>query len=152
MAGVSRIPPRLSGRPAAERRRRDLEQVQGAVSAESIVKGRLTVVGGGDVAVDINFPVLFTEKPHMTFGGEVKGTVDASAGAFPTISVLVGQWRLAVPDESDDRSFCRRFYIGAQLLVAIDGSIDVIAHYQFSGVAITNPTGSFGSLTTDSSI
>jgi hypothetical protein len=135
-----------------ERRQRELQQVARSTADESIVKGKITVLGGGDLAIDVAFPVMFTEEPHMTFGGAVKGTVDATAGAFPMISVMVGRWVMLTPDATEERNIGRRFYVGAQLLVAAETTLDVIAHYQFSGMAITNPTGALSDLTTDSQL
>lgn len=148
--GGKPLTPRAKGVGAMEKRQRELQQVARSTADESIVKGKITVLGGGDLAIDVVFPVMFTEEPHMTFGAAIKGTIDASAGSFPMVSVVVGQWNMLTPDATDERNIGRRFYVGAQLLIAVDSTLDMIAHYQFSGTAITNPTGSMTSLTTDS--
>lgn len=145
--------PKVAGVGAAERRRRQLDQVNDAIATHTIISGEITVVGGGDVAADINFPVWFVEKPIMTFGGEVAGTVDLTLGSFPLVSALVGKWDIQSLDAVQGGKFSgRMFYAGAQMLLSIDGASDIIVHYQFSGMALTNPNGTVSSFNVDSVI
>jgi len=144
--------PRARGKSIRQKNEDRNRQVEEAVAGEAIVKGKIQVNGGGDAEADINFPIWFTESPHMTFGGEVSGSVNLELGAFPVISAIVGSWNVKELDSTDSRSFGRKFYTGCQLLVSVDGFADVIIHYQFTGTSITNPTGDLTTFTSDSAV
>jgi hypothetical protein len=144
--------PHAKGKSFSQRADRRDELLTGSTAGESIVKGKIKINGGGDAEADINFPVWFIESPHMTFGGEVSGSVDLTLGSFPIISAIVGRWTIKELDSTETRTFGRKFYTGCQLLISVDGTTDVIIHYQFTGTSITNPTGDLTTFTTDSAI
>lgn len=133
--------PKVKGVGASEKRRRNVEQVNDIVAREHVISGQVPISGSGDAEVEVRFPVYYTQKPLMYFGGEMAENQATALSVFPTISVVVGEWNIEVLDQTETRLAGRHFYVGARLFIVTTGDVDMIAHWHMTGIAITNPTG-----------
>src|SRR5690606_6232292 len=98
------------------------------------VSGERLVDGIGEVVVDVNFPVSFTQKPLMQYGSELDANQTVSDGSFPTVGVTVLRYNIKRGDLD------QLYYIGATLAISITGSSSqkTWLHYHVSGKGITN--------------
>lgn len=109
-------------------------QVDDAVGRVHTVSGEFVMDGTGEVILDVNFPITFIEKPKLAFGGELAPDAVITAGAFPTVSCVVGRWYyIERPNQP--------FYKGAALIAVTSGpeGQKMVIHWQMTGRAITNP-------------
>lgn len=122
-----------------DRRRADLERADLMTIGLTRVTGFVDIQGAGEVAVEIEFPVWFTEKPSASFGGELAEGHSAEATNFPTISIVILRWITATRGLGT-------YYSGAVLGVVTTGVSDhgMIAHYQLEGKAMQNPVAPTG--------
>lgn len=99
------------------------------------INGEIRVNTAGESITQVVFPVRFTEKPIMTFGGEVIEGDALQAGYMPTISVVVVGW---ITEEVPPVS---RLYTGAKLGIVLDGvnHQKAIVHWSLEGTALSNP-------------
>jgi hypothetical protein len=99
------------------------------------VSGQFLMNGAGEVAKDISFPVLFTEKPLLSFGADLAEGSHVTIGGFPTVSVVVQSYVKQARNSQADN------YSGARILCVTTGQHDqsVWIHYQFTGLALVNP-------------
>lgn len=113
----------------------DIEQTSAGVTKLS---GQIRVDSPGEVEVPLVFPVFFSEKPLLSFGGELKVGTDAVPGSFPTVSVVIGSWSLS------DASPTMLIYKGCKLLVVTTGhpTQRMFIHWHLEGIAYNN--ASFG--------
>lgn len=105
------------------------------------VEAKVRVIGSGETRASIDFPVLFSSKPIMTFGGELGGNSTAEEGNYPVISVMVDTW------DTVEKSDQRTYYRGCDVLIVTLGKEHqrVTAHVLFEGKAFRPPTvGSTG--------
>lgn len=104
-------------------------------AAETKLDGEVRINGSGESTVPITFPVLFTEKPHLSFGAELIEGDALTVGFMPTISVVILGW---ITQESPPSS---RFYRGAKLGVVTTGvrHQKMVVHWHLNGVAMANP-------------
>jgi hypothetical protein len=109
------------------------------------VTGRVKLVGTGEAAVDIPFPVRFTERPIFTFGAELDENQAAVIGNYPTVSGFVGSWVVVgrVVGGFDG------YYVGARLLIVLTGEPDMISFFDWAmeAAAMRNPLNDVGPLT-----
>lgn len=107
------------------------------------VESRIKVRGSGETRTVIDFPVLFSEKPIFTFGGELTGNSTPEATNYPVISVMVIGWKTI------ERSDQRTYYAGCEVAIVTLGKENqrVIAHCLFEGMAFRDPTVGSTSLT-----
>jgi hypothetical protein len=132
-------------RSPIESRRADLERVDAMTIKDHVISGLIEVNGAGEVAIDVNFPVWFTEKPSTYFGGELGDGHSPTTTDFPTISVMVLRWAKETRGLGD-------YWTGATLGIVTTGEAEhqVIAHWHMEGKALRNPVGGKGD--TDDSI
>lgn len=123
-----------------EARRGRVERSKSAQGRVHAVDGFVQTLGAGETTVDIEFPVSFIERPCFTFGGELGENEVLEDGNFPTISLVVKNWKLATRGGAD-------YYVGATLIVVSTGTTTqkMIAHWKMEAVALTNPLLSTGS-------
>lgn len=109
----------------------------------------IEMAGGsrGEVTKDINFPVVFIERPLFYDGGSLEESQTVTVGNLPTIGGIVISW---VVEEKGGTAL----YRGARVGVSVSGDVGTRFWYNwhFSGVALVNPTGGSGSITTDGTI
>ena len=124
-----------------ERRRADLSQVEQQSIRHTRVTGFELTVGAGEATVEVDFPVWFTEKPSMSFGGELEENEYLVERKFPTVSVVVVSWKKAQADRPGGG-----WYVGAVLATVTTGRTEhrMWVHWQAEGKAITNPSVSTG--------
>lgn len=105
-------------------------------ASENSFKGAVRVNGAGESTIDVTFPKLFTEKPHLIgFSGEVLTGDAVRDGFMPTVSVIILGWI------TEERPPTSRFYRGAKLGIVTTGTVHqkLIVYYAFSGTAVENP-------------
>jgi hypothetical protein len=106
-----------------------------AAAGPTQLTGEFLMMGAGEKRIPVDFPIVFSEKPLLTFGAEVQEGSAVLDGSFPTVSVVVGKWftREAPPFS--------RLFIGAELLVVTTGitTQQTIIHWHLSGLGLTNP-------------
>jgi hypothetical protein len=78
------------------------------------LSGQFAIKGSGEKRVEIVFPAQFTEKPFMTFGGEIE-TDFMIDGQFPTISLVVSRWI------TKDLPPYSRLFVGCEFAVVTTG-------------------------------
>lgn len=117
------------------------ERIEAMLVTPSVCHGRVLVLGAGEVAVDIPFAVVFSERPTFTFGGELDVNHHASAGVYPTVSGVVVDW----DDRGAREGWDGRFH-GATVAIVTTGQSDqnMWFHYRFEGKALTNPLNEVG--------
>src|SRR5438105_9091657 len=95
-----------------------------------------TMVGSGELIVDLVFPVQFSEKPIHWCSGELAPNQPTAAGSMPVLTVVVLSW---VKTGS--------LYQGAKVVFVATGVTGqhMIASAHFEGKAIRNPSGAGGS-------
>lgn len=126
-------------RSPIEQRRADLERVESMTVKDHVVTGLVEVSGAGEVAIDVNFPVWFVERPSTYFGGELADGHSPTETDFPTISVMVLRW-------AKETRGLGEYWTGATLGIVTTGDADhqVIAHWHMEGKALRNPVGGKG--------
>ena len=112
----------------------DIEETSAGVTKLS---GQIRVDSPGEVRVPLTFPAFFSEKPLLSFGGELKIGTQAVDGNFPTVSVVVGSWKIS------DSYPNILIYKGCELLVVTTGhpTQRMFIHWHLEGIAYN--TGSF---------
>ena len=123
-------------RGALEARQNDRNLAQNSLMSRTQVEARVDVHGSGESRVEIRFPVIFSEKPIFTFGGELALGSTPEETAYPVISVMVLTWTTI--DKSDQRTY----YTGCEVGVVCLGKERqrAIAHCLFEGMAFRDPT------------
>ena len=113
----------------------DIEETSAGVTKLS---GQIRVDSPGEVEIPITFPAFFSEKPLLSFGGELKVGTEPVPGSFPTVSVVIGSWSIS------DLSPSILIYKGCKLLVVTTGhpTQRMFVHWHLEGIAYN--TGSFG--------
>ena len=126
-----------------EQRRENVRRVDAMTVKVTRVSGRILVVGVGEAAVDVPFPVAFAERPNFTFGGELDENHRAVAESYPTVSAVVVNW-----DKEGEGPGRDGRYVGATLAAVTTGPDGqaMWIHYAFEGKAIRNPINEVGSL------
>ena len=136
------------GRQSSEKAR-----LEDNIARSQIVSGQFLMGGSGEVTKQVLFPVKFIEKPLMYFGGELTENSFPTEGSFPTVSVIVGGWDLEIPNNENQETPDRKYFVGATLLVVTTGTDENMwIHWHMTGVAITNPVAGIRSATTDSTL
>lgn len=124
----------ISG-PVAFNRRQATQNRLIAVQVHVVrASGTVKTTGAGEGLVDVKFPNEYIEKPALSFGGELDAGQTLTAGAFPTISIIVAKWLMnKKPNNS--------YFAGATLAIVTTGPADqvVITHWQAEGKAMSNP-------------
>ena len=108
-----------------------------------ILQGEFLVEGEGEVLRPVSFPIFFSEKPHLTFGGSLEENQQLVAGSFPTVSVVSANW---VVDKKGAQTY---LYKGCDLAVVVTGARGeqkMWVNWTFTGVGLTNPTGGLGTV------
>lgn len=125
-----------------DQRRDDVNRINDMTVKVTRVTGRFLVVGTGEVAVDLPFPVVFSERPNFGHGAELDEAFSAVAGTYPTGTATVVGWTRQDPDVSEFR------YTGCRLAIVTTGASgqQMWIHYAFEGKAMRNPLSQFDSL------
>ena len=122
-----------------ERFRRDINQekfisegIQDASGSSTVLTGEFLLVGTGEKLVEVVFPTPFTEKPIMSFGGEVQDANLMVSGQYPTISVLVAGW------VTKDIPPFSRLFTGCRLCTVVTGPKvqKIVIYWSFTGPSI----------------
>lgn len=114
--------------------------------------GKTLVRGSGEVAVDVYFPVTFTEEPVMTFGGALDLNEPLEDGNFPTVSCVVAKFLKKEKQQGEDAGL---YYVGATLAIVTTGRADQFmnVHWVAEARAFQNPdTFDIDSETTDTTL
>lgn len=119
---------------AIEQRRGVVERnrsVQGAVYS---IAGFIKCNGAGEGLYETNFPMMFQERPAMSFGAELADNSTLEDGNFPWVNVMVKSWKKIKKDG-------QTFYTGCTLIIVASGheTMSYTAHWQATGRALTNP-------------
>lgn len=101
------------------------------------------VTGIGTVQFDCWFPVIFTERPVLSIGGELDDNERYVPATPPFITGSVLRWHAQT---SADRmaSDNNRLYRGARVGLVVHGHAAdqrMIAHLTFTGVSVAGPGG-----------
>lgn len=129
-------------RPVAEKRRDNIERIEQMTVQITDYFGHVLIVHDantttGEATVDIEFPVVFTEKPVFTYGGELDKNHRATAGSYPEITAVVVDWNTvgAIEGVTEGR------YVGATVDTVTKGQANqnILLHYSFKGKAMRNP-------------
>lgn len=93
--------------------------------------GRIEMIGAGQKLIDINFPVHFTERPHIWGSGETDENV-AAMDRYPTWNVGVNGYRMHATNS--------QLYVGCTLIVVITGDVNLsTVVWVAEGRALTPP-------------
>lgn len=120
---------------------RDTARVEDMAAKITRFIGRVLVVNAGEAAVEVNFPVLFSQRPIFGYGGELDENHHATLLSYPTISAVVTDW-VTVPTGVGLEPRFR----GARIAVVTTGVPDqqMWLHFSFEATAIRNPTNTIG--------
>lgn len=120
-----------------EQRRETVDRIEAMTVQMTEVFGRVMSIGAGELAIDIPFPVNFTERPLFTFGAEMEDNHRAVLGSYPTVSAVVVTWNKSGEVEGAFDGY----YLGATIVVRTTGGQDqhMWTHYSFMAKAIVNP-------------
>lgn len=121
----------LSRNQSEARRQNTVE----AAPQDTQVMGRVLVKGSGEVLVDVNFPVTFSEKPLPILGGaELTDGHNPVTDSFPKVNSTVINWDTFMGESGNV------FYTGAKLSIVVvgAGSQHIWSTYAFTGSALTN--------------
>jgi hypothetical protein len=114
--------------------RTSFEGIQDVSGGATTITGEFLIRGTGEKIVEVSFPCAFTEKPIMSFGGEVLDSEFLIQKQFPTISVLVAGWiTKEVPPFS-------RLFTGCKLCIVTTGpqTQSIVVYWSMDGLTITN--------------
>lgn len=127
---------------AVEQRRTSLYRVDRNSIKPTRVSGFETTVGAGEVAVGVEFPIWFAERPVMSFGAELEAGQFMEDLKYPTVSVVVAEWTIKYPERGGG------FYLGCVLACVTTGKADqrVIVHWSAEGKGYSNPVNQGTSL------
>ena len=110
------------------------EGLQDISGGATRITGEFLLKSSGEKRVSLNFPVAFTDKPILTFSGEIpEGDVIVN-GDFPMLSILVSKWITRdVPPLS-------RVFIGCELALVVTGPATqkMIIYWALDGNTIVN--------------
>lgn len=113
-------------------RRAEYARVDAAAGGLSIVRGKIKVVGAGEVLFDVNFPVAFFEQPTPAFGHVLEQGQSVTSGSSPEWSASVVDWSL-VERESQP------FFVGCTVSAFVSGVTESFLTFIFLGNSLTNP-------------
>ena len=110
------------------------ERVDEVVGDTVVVYGVVKVTDAGQGWIDLSFPVSFVERPRFSFGHELEQGF--AVASVPTCSSTVMSWKTEELSSGSTR------FNGCQLGFVVRGSegLESYVHYQFRGMALTNPT------------
>jgi hypothetical protein len=122
-----------------ENRRAEVDRQDAMGISNHRISGFLTVLGAGEVAVDVPFPLWFVEKPAFSFGGELAEGHSAEALNMPTVSCVVLRWATQTREMAT-------YWTGANLAVVTTGKEDhsMVVHWHMEGKAFVNPVAGDG--------
>lgn len=97
--------------------------------------GQFMVDSSGEVEAQILFPVKFSQKPLLSYAGELKDGDMLRPTHMPTLRMVVLNWIL------EDKPPFQSLYTGAVLGVVLDGPPGqrMLATWHMDGVAFFNP-------------
>jgi len=135
----------VGSRPA-ERRRAEVNRIDAFAIKTTRVNGRQLVKGTGELIVDVNFPVLFTELPSLSFGAHMEDGEVPEALNLPTVSTVVLSWLKTHEDRVGGGLGMPGWFRGARLAIVTTGRTGhkVWVHWQAEGKAIRNPAAETG--------
>ncbi|MDQ6949847.1 MAG: hypothetical protein M3256_27255 [Actinomycetota bacterium] len=129
-----------------EQRRNDLGRLDEFSIKTTRVSGFQLVQKAGEVIVDVSFPVLFTERPAMSFGAHMDDGQVPEALNLPTVSTVVLSWIKAHEERVGGGNGTPGWFSGARLAIVTTGRADhkVWVHWQAEGKAVRNPAQETG--------
>lgn len=97
--------------------------------------GQFMVDSSGELEAQVLFPVKFSQKPLLSYAGELKEGDMLLATQMPTLRMVVFDWIL------EDKPPFQSLYTGAVLGVVLDGPPGqrMLATWHMDGVAFSNP-------------
>lgn len=97
--------------------------------------GQFMVDSSGELEAQILFPVKFSQKPLLSYAGELKEGDMLTSSRMPTLRMVVLSWIL------EDKPPFQSLYTGAVLGVVLDGPPGqrMLATWHMDGVAFSNP-------------
>lgn len=124
-----------------EARRRDLGRVEDFIIKPTRVTGFVLTEGAGEALHEVVFPVTFTERPSMSFGGELDVDEFVEALVFPTVSVVVVSWAKTMTDRVGGGTNAPGWFAGAILAIVTSGKSGqrMWVHWQAEGKALRDP-------------
>jgi|GEM_PF-4063342 len=110
------------------------EGIQDVSGGPTSIFGEILIRGTGEKIVEVSFPSAFTEKPIMSFGGEINEPELLVPKQFPTVSVLVAGW---ITREAPPFS---RLFTGCRLCIVTTGpqTQKLVVYWSMNGPTITN--------------
>ena len=107
----------FSAEAGMESRRADLERIADMAVRVHKITGFFLVQGTGRAEVIIDFPILFVEKPALSWGSSLAEGDRYDAKAFPSFNAVVTNWGTQQAGDSGER-----YYRSAKLALSIAGS------------------------------
>ncbi len=122
-----------------EAQRSRLERAKSVQAGVQRAIGFVEVTGAGESLVEVQFSVWFTERPWLSFGGELIENAVLKDKNFPTVSVVIKNWVTKTKNNAT-------YYYGATLILVTGGTSDqkLVVHWQVEGMALVNPLLSSG--------
>lgn len=116
-------------------RRAEYARVDAVAGGLSMVRGKVKIVGAGEVLFDINFPAPFFEQPTPAFGHVLEQGQTLVPGSSINWSASVVNWIL-VERESQP------FYVGCTVNAFVSIATESFLTFIFVGNSLTNPIAS----------
>lgn len=110
-------------------------EVASVEAAQTHLSGEFMINSVGESKVDVLFPVVFTQKPLITVGFELKEGEDYVDGFMPTGTGMVLRWN------TKRKPPISQFFVGCTIGVVVTGE----QHHKFigiwhaTGLALTDP-------------
>lgn len=125
-------------RPILEEQRTAIARVEQAAAQSTWVFGRVLVEGVGETMIDIDFPVVYSNRPLPFFGNEMDIGDSPEFEYFPSVTAIISRWKRTYQGESER-------YSGATIAVKTTGPLTLVGRrpqriylsYAFNGVALT---------------
>src|SRR5690348_16913053 len=120
---------------AIELRRGEIERMGNQSAQYYKVSGEIEVVGPGEAAISVLFPVLFVDKPAFSFGSALNPGSVVTIGSLPTCTVVVLVWHERVREDGSI------MYVGAQFAIVTTGPSDqvMLVQWHMEGVGLRGP-------------
>lgn len=113
-----------------------ISQRLGVLGGPQTLSGKVLVQDAGEVALTLDFPVVFIEEPHMGFGGVMDVGQAPVVSNFPTVSAVILRWKTY-------NSGPLTQYIGATIGIVTTGDKDhrMWVHWSLDGRGVTRDNG-----------
>lgn len=100
-----------------------------------VVVGFVQIINPGEALTDLDFPLVFVEKPVLTYSYDLEDGQVLERGNFPMLTVGVHYFR------KDQITPGLDHYTGARLIIVATGHLDMRmnVHVRFEGKGLVGP-------------